>query len=64
MTKLIDAFAIPTSVRQGCLVPPMIFLFATDWVKNEITSRSETGIRWTAMKRLEDICYADDIGLQ
>nr|CAH8838004.1 unnamed protein product [Trichobilharzia regenti] len=62
--KLTEAFEVRTGVRQGCLLSPMIFLIAIDWIMRQTTATNEgTGIKWTDTKDLEDLDFADDICL-
>ena len=51
--KLTEPFSVQTSVCQGCLLSPTIFLMVVDWVMRQ----------WTFTKQLEDLDFADDISL-
>ena len=44
---LTDAFQVRTGVRQGCLLSPILFLLAIDWVLKTSTSERRNGIQWT-----------------
>ena len=59
--KLSDLFVIKTGVRQGCLLSPFLFLLAIDWIMRQCEARD--GIQWTVTDHLNDLDYADDIGL-
>ncbi|KAL5021153.1 hypothetical protein ScPMuIL_000308 [Solemya velum] len=59
--ELSDAFIMTTGVRQRCLLSPMIFIVALDWIMKETTKDRRIGIRWTLMQQLEDLDFADDI---
>ena len=61
--KLTDPFQVQTGVRQGCLLSPTIFLMVIDWIMRQATADQKTGIQWTFTKQLEDLDFADDIGL-
>ncbi|CAH8865513.1 unnamed protein product [Trichobilharzia szidati] len=61
--KLTESFEVRTGVRQGCLLSPMIFLIAVDWIMRQTAGNEETGIKWTHTKNLEDLDFADDICL-
>ena len=52
-----------TGVRQGTLLPPMIFIMVMDWIMREVESQGKTGIQWTLTSQLHDLDYADDICL-
>lgn len=60
--KLSDTFAI-TWVRQGCLLSPLIFLIAIDWIMRRTTENQRTGIHWTLFSQLEDLDFADGLAL-
>jgi len=55
-------FTVTTGVRQGCLLSPMIFSLVIDWVLNQ-TMDQPRGLQWNFVKTLEDLDFADDVGL-
>ena len=59
---LSSPFTVTTVVRQGCLLSPMIFTMVVEWVLNQ-TIDQPRGLQWTFAKTLEDLDFADDIGL-
>ena len=58
-----DSFSVKSGVKQGCILSPFLFTLAIDWLMIEITKNGNRGIRWTLTSILEDLDYADDIGL-
>ena len=48
---------VTTSVRQGCLFSPLLFLVVDDWV-GKTAYNYPKGIRWTF--KTEDLEFADD----
>lgn len=58
-----DWFTVQSGVRQGCIISPMLFLVAIDWVMKNTTSDKARGIKWTLFSSLEDLDFADDIAL-
>ena len=61
--SLTEPFHMNTGVRQGCLLSPMLFIVALDWIMKETTERKKTGIQWTLSERLEDLDFAGDLVL-
>ena len=60
---LTEPFKVNTGVRQGCILSPMLFSMAIDWLMRRVTQDKRQGIQWTMTSVLEDLDYADDLGL-
>ena len=56
-------FQVETGVRQGCILSPLLFAIAIDWVLRRTTENSTGGITWSEDKSLYDLDFADDIAL-
>ena len=61
--KLTEPFRVNTGVRQGCILSPMLFTLAVDWLLRRVTEEKRQGIQWNLTSVLEDLDYADDVGL-
>ena len=59
---LSSPFTVTTGVRHGCLLSLMIFSLVVNWVLNQ-TMDQPRSLQWTFVKSLEDLDFADDIGL-
>ncbi len=62
-SELTEPFLVETGVRQGCILSPILFSLAIDWLMRSITQGKSQGIQWTLTSLLEDLDYADDLGL-
>ena len=61
--KLTDWFSVRSRVCQGCVLSPMLFLVAIDWIMRKPIGNKRWGIRWTPTSLLVDLDFADDIAL-
>jgi hypothetical protein len=61
--KLTNLFEVTRGVRQGCILPPTLFLLVLDNVMNKVIKGRKRGIQWRMMKRLENLDFVDDIWL-
>ncbi|XP_062603368.1 uncharacterized protein LOC134265138 [Saccostrea cucullata] len=61
--KLPEVFEVQTGVRQGCLLSLMIFLVVVDWIMQETTKDSKTGVQWTFTQCLEYLDFVGDLCL-
>ena len=61
--ELTEPFSVETGVRQGCILSPILFSLAIDWLMKRVTEEQRRGIQWTLLSSLEDLDYADDIAL-
>ena len=58
-----EAFEMMTGVHHGCLLSPLLFLVALDWVARQAFGDNNTGIQFTLLQKLEDLDLADDLVL-
>ena len=56
-------FRVVTGVRQGCILSPLLFAVAMDWVLFKTRNNSAEGIAWEGEVHLCDLDFADDIAL-
>ncbi|CAH8483518.1 unnamed protein product [Schistosoma haematobium] len=62
--QLTNSFEVKTSVRQGCLLSPFLFLLVIDWIMKTSTSEGKHGIQRTARMQLNDLDFSDDLALR
>ena len=58
-----EPFRVDTGVKQGCILTSVHFSMAVDWSMRTVTKGRHQGIQWTLITVLENLDYADDIGL-
>ena len=52
-----------SGVRQGCIISPILFLVAIDWIMRKTTSDKPRGIQWTLLSHLESLDFTDDLAV-
>jgi len=60
---LSESFTVKSGVRQGCIISPILFLVAVDWVIWQTTAGKPRGIPWTPFTYLQDHDFADDLAV-
>nr|VZH89496.1 unnamed protein product [Spirometra erinaceieuropaei] len=60
--NLSQPFGIRSGVRQGCILSPILFNYAIDWILGRAL-RDGDGVEFAPGRRLTDLDYADDIAL-
>ena len=61
--KLSAWFPVESGVRQGCIISPILFLIAIDWIMRKTTSDRPRGIQWTLLSHLESLDFANDLAV-
>jgi len=54
---------VTTGVRQGCILSPLLFAIAIDWIMHKVVEHSDAGIGWVDGTKASDLDFADDIAL-
>lgn len=54
---------IETSVRQGGILPPFLFIVALDFVTRKAMARTNEGTDWDGQNRCTDLNFRDDIAM-
>ncbi|BHF72763.1 hypothetical protein SprV_0401583400 [Sparganum proliferum] len=60
--NLSQPFGIRSGVRQGCILSPVLFNYAIDWILGRALHEGD-GVEFAPGQRLTDLDYADDIAL-
>nr|VZI45314.1 unnamed protein product [Spirometra erinaceieuropaei] len=60
--NLSQPFGIRSGVRQRCILSPILFNYAIDWILGRALRESD-GVEFSTGYRLTDLDYADDIAL-
>nr|VZI48410.1 unnamed protein product [Spirometra erinaceieuropaei] len=60
--NLSQPLGIRSGVRQGCILSPILFNYAIDWILGRAL-RDSDGVEFAPGHRLTDLDYADDIAL-
>ncbi|BHF70886.1 hypothetical protein SprV_0401393900 [Sparganum proliferum] len=60
--NLFQPFDIRSIVRQGCILSPILFKYAIDWILGRALRESD-GVEFVPGHRLTDLDYGDDIAL-
>nr|VZI27674.1 unnamed protein product [Spirometra erinaceieuropaei] len=60
--NLSQPFSLRSGVRQGCILSPILFNYAIDWILGRALRESD-GVKFAPGHRLTDLDYVDDIAL-
>nr|VZI47986.1 unnamed protein product [Spirometra erinaceieuropaei] len=60
--NLSQPFGIRSGIRQGCILSPLLFNYATDWILGRALHEGD-GVEFAPRHRPTDLDYADDIAL-
>lgn len=61
--QLTEPIAVNNEVKQGCILSPVLFSLEIDWIMKNITQGKKQRLQWRLPSILEDLDYADDLGL-
>lgn len=54
-------FPVTSELKQGCMMSPLLYLVAMDWVVWESTRYQYTGVRWEIESTLDALDYDDNL---
>ncbi|BHF57518.1 hypothetical protein SprV_0100046000 [Sparganum proliferum] len=60
--NLTQPFGIQSGVRQGCILSPILFSYAIDWILGRALHESD-GVEFAPEHQLTDLDYADNVAL-
>ena len=60
--KVTKPFRVDAGIKKGCILSPVLFSIAVDWLIRTVTQGRRQVIRWVLITVLVDQDYADDIG--
>ena len=61
--EMTGSFSINAGVCKGCLLSPLLFLMALNWVSRQAFGDNKTGIQFTLLQKSEDLDFTDDMVL-
>ncbi|VDP41906.1 unnamed protein product [Heligmosomoides polygyrus] len=56
-------FEVVTGVREGCVLSPLLFDVALDFIMRKSMNGDETGIKWSRTHHLTDLDFAGDVAI-